>query len=109
MNCGGGSMATERYHPLFAADLRDACKYYDSITETLGRRFRVHVRSTLGDVVDRPESFGRIGGEFRGALLERFPYVVVFTIDKDITTVFGLRHAASDRKNWFDRTMASDG
>ncbi len=27
------------------------------------------------------DSFGRIGGDLRGALVDRFPYVVVFTVD----------------------------
>jgi hypothetical protein len=101
-------MATERYHPLFATDLAAACSYYDSIAETLGNRFRGNVRSIIETVVKRPESFGRIGGEFRGALVHRFPYVVVFTNDDGIPTIFGLRHASSDRRDWFIRTMPSE-
>jgi hypothetical protein len=57
-------MATERYHPLFASDLAAACSYYDSIAEMLGNRFRGNVRSIIQTVVERPESFGRIGGDF---------------------------------------------
>jgi hypothetical protein len=98
-------MATERYHPLFAVDLASACSYYDSIADTLGSRFRMHVRSSIKTVTERPESLGRIGGEFRGAVVDRFPYVVVFTVDGGILSIFGLRHAASDRSNWFSRTM----
>ena len=98
-------MVTERYHPLFVDDLANACSYYDSITNALGDRFRVNVRSAIQAVVERPESFGRIGGEFRGALINRFPYVVVFTIDSGMPTIFGLRHAASDRSDWFNRKM----
>lgn len=102
---GGGLMTTERYHPLFAVDLANACTYYDSIADTLGDRSRVNVRSIIQTVTERPESFGRIGGEFRGALVDRFPYVVVFTVDDDMPSIFGLRHAASDRSDWFSRTM----
>ena len=83
----------------------NACSYYDSITDALGNRFRANVRLAIQTVVERPESYGRIGGEFRGALVDRFPYVVVFTIDDSIPTIFGLRHAASDRSDWFGRTM----
>jgi hypothetical protein len=100
-------MATERYHPLFATDLAHACSHYDSIEPTLGNRFRSNVRSAIKTVVERPVSFGRVGGDFRGALVDRFPYVVVFTVDDDIPSIFGLRHAASDRNEWFDRTMPS--
>ena len=98
-------MATERYHPHFAVDLATACSYYDSIDGTLGNRFRENVRSVIRSVVERPGSFGRIGGEFRGAMVNRFPYVVVFTVDDGIPSIFGLRHAASDHNDWFSRTM----
>lgn len=70
---GAALMATERYHPLFASDLAAACSYYDAIADTLGNRFRWNVRSIIQTVVERPESFGRIGGDFRGALVHRFP------------------------------------
>lgn len=98
-------MATERYHPLFVADLAAACSYYDTIASALGDRFRENVRSAIRTVVERPDSFGRIGGDFRGALVDRFPYVLVFTVDDDVPSIFGLRHAASDRNGWFGRTM----
>jgi len=42
-----------------------------------------------------------------GALVDRFPYVVVFTSDDDVPSIYGLRHAASDRADWFRRTMTS--
>jgi toxin ParE1/3/4 len=101
-------MATERYHPLFVTDLAAACSYYDTIGSALGDRFRENVRSAIRAVVERPDSFGRIGGDFRGALVDRFPYVVVFTVDDDDPSIFGLRHAASDRNDWFGRTMPSE-
>jgi len=72
-------MAT-RYHQLFAIDLAEACSHYDSIASSLGNRFRMSVRTAIKNVVDRPDSFGRIGGDFRGALVDRFPYVVVFIL-----------------------------
>lgn len=97
-------MGAERYHPLFATDLSNACAYYDSIANALGDRFRTNVRHAIQKVVERPASFGRIGGDFRGATVERFPYVVVFTIDRGSLTFFGIRHAASNRDAWFERT-----
>jgi hypothetical protein len=96
-------MGAERYHPRFASDLGDACAYYDSIANALGDRFRSNVRSAIRKIIDRPSSFGRIGGDFRGAAVERFPYVIVFAIDGGTLTFFGIRHAASNRDDWFAR------
>lgn len=98
-------MAAERYHPLVAVDLRRASSQYDAIAIDLGNRFRTNVKLKIQKIVEHPESFGRIGGEFRGAIIDRFPYVIVFILDENITTIFGIRHAASDQTTWFDRRM----
>ncbi len=100
-------MGTERYHPLFADDLRMACSHYDLISHALGARFRSNVRSAIEQIVSRPESFGRIGGDFRGAMIEKFPYVIVFTKAESVVMLFGIRHAASDRSDWFNRSLSN--
>jgi len=41
-----------------------------------------------------------------GVLQRRFP-VVVSTSDDDVPSIYGLRHAASDRADWFGRAMTS--
>lgn len=72
MNSGAESMASERYHPLVAIDLRDACEYYDSIDCDLGTRFRTNVQTKFRLICQRPESFGRIGDSFQGSLVSQF-------------------------------------
>jgi hypothetical protein len=101
-------MAAERYHPLVAVDLRRACSQYDAIAINLGNRFRTNVKLKIQNIVDRPESFGRMGGEFRGAIVDRFPFVIIFSMENDTPTIFGVRHAASDRTTWFDRKMPQE-
>lgn len=105
MNSGVKSMRADRYHPLVVVDLRDACQYYDAIAQTLGNRFRTNVQLKIQAIVERPESSGQIGGNFQGALIDRFPYVVVFTIEDGAINIYGVRHASTDRQTWFERTM----
>ena len=59
-------MATERYHPLVADDLVDACSYFDAIGSQVGNRFRRQVLESIAAIKERPESFGRIGSDYRG-------------------------------------------
>jgi ParE toxin of type II toxin-antitoxin system, parDE len=105
MSYGDESMRNERYHPQVATDLREACKYYDAISLPLGDRFRMNVRKKIAKIVEQPELHGFIGDCYRGALVDRFPYVVVFAIENDVTCIYGVRHAASDQTTWFNRTM----
>ena len=98
-------MASERrFHPLVADDLSAATSYYDGISSELGNRFRGAVRVRFETISARPESFGCIDGAYRAAVVERFPYVIMFESKDDQILILGVFHAASDRDGWFDRT-----
>ena len=64
MNYGDESMGTERYHPQVAADLRDACQYYDAISIAVGNRFRTNVQMKIQAIVERPETTGLLAAVF---------------------------------------------
>ena len=106
MSFGGESMAkTRRYHPLVADDLAAAVAYYDGISVDLGNRFRDSVRNRIETISERPDSFGRIHQQLRAAMLDRFPYVVLFEHEHETVAILGIFHAASDRERWFERTL----
>ena len=96
---------TRRYHPLVASDLADAVAHYDEISSELGNRFRASVRDRIAMITDRPDSFGRVREQYRAALLDRFPYVILFEHEKGTVSILGIFHAASDREGWFKRTV----
>lgn len=94
-----------RYHPLVADDLSSATSYYDDISAALGNRFRESVRHRLRSVAERPESFAFIHSEMRAALVDRFPYVLIFEDHTDSVAILGVFHAASDQQGWFTRSL----
>ncbi len=93
-----------RYHPLVANDLSSATEYYDGISGELGNRFRDSVRNRLRAVSARPESFAIIHDQMRAALVDRFPYVLIFEDQADSVAILGIFHAASDQQGWFTRS-----
>ena len=103
-NCGDVSMAnSRRYHPLVVDDLASATSHYDDISRPLGSRFRDAVRLRLEMVTRNPESFTRIHNELRVALVDRFPYVIVYELIGEIVFISGIFHAHSEQKSWFER------
>lgn len=96
---------TRRYHPLVANDLAAAVAYYDNISADLGNRFRASVRSLFATITERPDSYGRIHQQLRAAMVDRFPYVVLFEHKIESVGILGVFHAASDREGWFQRTV----
>ena len=94
-----------RYHPRFADDLAAAVTYYDDISVDLGNRFRASVRSRIEMITERPDSFGRIHEQLRVAMVNQFPYVILFEHEKETVAILGMFHAASDRGRWFERSL----
>ena len=94
-----------RYHPLVADDLAAATAHYDEISVDLGNRFRASLRDRIDTITERPDSFGRIHDQYRIALLEQFPYVILFEHDNETVAILGIFHAASDPSGWFGRRV----
>jgi plasmid stabilization system protein ParE len=91
------------YHPAVADDLKAATHYYDAISADLGDRFRADVRHRLSDIEYRPELFGRVRNDIRAAGVRRFPYVILFTVERRRVFILGIFHARSDQEGWFAR------
>jgi hypothetical protein len=85
--------------------LADAVAHYDKVSVELGNRFRLVVRDRIATITDRPDSYGRFQEQYRAAMLDKFPYVIVFEQDKGTVSILGVFHVASDRGNWFERSV----
>ena len=96
-------MAKRRYHPEFPTDLRTAIRHFDLISTALGERFRNTMREKLAFIAENPEAYAKLSGEIRGARLPRFPYVILYTWERDRVYFISLVLGSSDRKTWFDR------
>ena len=93
----------KRLHKLFPSDIAEATAYYDDISVDLGNRFRAGVRFMLTEISERPESFGFVRKPLRAAMINGFPYLLLFTLDKSTVYVAGLYHASSDPERWSER------
>ena len=97
-----------RFHPQVATDLSDAIAWYEERSFGLGNRFRATVDARFDDILKAPELFPRAFDDvdFRFARLPRFPYLVLYRIERDTVFVLGVFHSASDPAKW--RRRAAD-
>ena len=93
----------KRLHRLFPSDLATATAYYDKISTDLGNRFRDSVRERLGSIAVRPESYGIARTPLRAAMVDGFPYLLLFRVVGTTVYVAGLYHASSDPDQWLER------
>lgn len=77
------------FHPFIEQDFNDAYHWYELREEGLGERFIEAVRDKVSTIQQNPETFSvknRRG--YREALVEQFPYLIVYKIYKRERTVF---------------------
>ncbi len=90
-------------NPEAEADLADAKAWYDEQRPGLGDRFLQRIEETLSSVEQMPELRGKFFEDLRVALVDRFPYVIVYRIDDDQITVVAVYHARRDPRGWQSR------
>ncbi|MBZ9730418.1 type II toxin-antitoxin system RelE/ParE family toxin [Salegentibacter sp. JZCK2] len=61
-------------------DLKNAIDWYEAKQPGLGKRFLDDIEKTLNRIQSDPYIFP-LEGSYRNALLDTFPYIVIFEID----------------------------
>ncbi|MEZ4739193.1 MAG: type II toxin-antitoxin system RelE/ParE family toxin [Flavobacteriales bacterium] len=78
--------------PQAAADMNKAKAYYAAIAQPLAIAFIGELHGTLRFIQQHPKGGSLIKGRLRQFPLERFPYLVVFAVEKDLITVIRVFH-----------------
>ena len=98
-------MAKLRFTRCVPDDLAEALDWYHAKSPTLGDRFRAAVDAAFDAIENSPESFPLVFPELGVRLyrLRRFPYLVLYRVEKSAIIVIGVCHGASDPAKWRHR------
>ncbi len=92
------------FTPIAREELIDAQDWYENEAPGLGRRFRAAVDAAIGRMSNNPCQFAVIHRNIRRALLQRFPYALMFVIEPDdALTVIACFHGSRDPAHWQQR------
>ena len=69
-------------------DVEEAVGWYDRKSEF------------LGDDLQSPKMYPTVFRRMRRALVETFPYQVIYEIDPDVIVVYAVYHCARDPEGW---------
>jgi len=92
-----------RFHRSIPDDLDEAIDYYEQISPTLADAFRANVDRRLDDIVETPELFPFDLQPVRFAKIEKFPYLIFFTVKPGFIAILAIVHGASDPEKWRSR------
>ncbi len=71
-------------------ELGDAAHFYEY--EGLGKLFRTEIRKAAKRIASYPESWAIEKGEIRKCLLHKFPYKLLYSIEKDHIFIIAVAH-----------------
>jgi plasmid stabilization system protein ParE len=83
-------------------ELDDAVLYYDLEYQGLGKRFKEEVRNTAKRITDYPHAWSVERGEIRKCMLHKFPYKLLYSIEKDHIFIIAVAHQHRKPDYWID-------
>jgi len=86
-------------------DIKEAVAWYNKEQQGLGKRFSMHVRQKIKSVCRNPYGY-RLGYKHvRLAVVDIFPYMIHYTIEKDrgIIHIIAVISTHRNPKNWENR------
>lgn len=84
-------------------DIRSAAKWYRAQRPELAWEFRAAVKREIAAIRRNPMQFQAVLGEVRRAVLDRFPYILLYTFDDQQITVIGCIHGHRDPRAHISR------
>ncbi len=77
-----------------AQDVLEAFFWYHTIRPELGTRFMSALKECYDSIQANPKAYQARKGDFRHALLRKFPYRVVYEVEGDDVFIYRVRHTS---------------
>jgi toxin ParE1/3/4 len=91
-------------HEAAELELWEAIDWYDQQKPDLGKEFARELERVVEAIGFSPNRFPAIFGDARRAVLQRFPYVVIFEVQNDVILILAIFHTSRQPKHWQKRT-----
>src|ERR1700722_7125889 len=87
------------------ADLSEAASWYRDCNRTLESDFLLCVNEALARISLYPYAYQRSYGEFRRAMVHRFPFGIIYRIAKDQIIIVAALHTSRNPTTWHSRNQ----
>ena len=77
-----------------AKDVLEAFFWYHTIRPELGKRFMAALNECYESIQANPQGYNVRKGNFRHAMLRKFPYRVIYEIEGQVVYVYRVRHTS---------------
>ena len=94
-----------RLDRLAAVELEDAYQYYEYQLAGLGYQFKGEVKKGIHWIREHPMACPKEKDDVRRHLLHRFPYKILFSVEKDHIYIIAVAHCHRRPDYWIDRIL----
>jgi plasmid stabilization system protein ParE len=84
-------------------ELAEAVEYYERAAPGLGLEFLDEIERTVKRVMVHPEAWTRVTEHHRRCRTRRFPYGLIYTVDKDIVIIAAVMNLRRSPETWKGR------
>ena len=84
-------------------ELKDGMEYYEMELEGLGERFKEEVKRIIRIIKNMPEIGSLENGNIRKYILHKFPYKVLYSIERDHLYIVAIAHMHREPQYWINR------
>jgi toxin ParE1/3/4 len=88
------------FHPEAEREFGDAAKYYEHSDPGIGSAFIVEVLSSIQNIHSHPLAWPTISGDIRRCLVNRFPYGVLYYVQRDEIIILAVMHLHRHPDYW---------
>jgi len=83
------------------AEIREAAAFYEERVSGLGTDFLDEVDAAIERILEFPEAWGPLGGNYRRCHLRRFPFSVIYSIQSESEiVVVSVFHQSREPRSW---------
>lgn len=87
-------------HPEALQEYQEATSYYAERSPILALRFVEAVEDAIQRILENPFAWGRLKGNVRRCRTRRFPYGVLYAIERDRIFVVAVMHGSREPGYW---------
>jgi toxin ParE1/3/4 len=91
------------FHPEADIGLFEAIEYYEECEAGLGYDFSIELYSAIQNILDYPNAWPALEDDIRQCLVNRFPYGILYSIEKDSIFILAVMHLHRSPGYWKDR------
>jgi toxin ParE1/3/4 len=91
------------FHPEAEAEFLETISYYEDCESGLGEEFSLEVYSTVQNILSYPSAWPVLKTDVRRCLVNRFPYGVLYCVEKDRVYILAIMHLHRYPDYWKNR------